>query len=195
MMAPKKTPVSAFIIGGSAGSIDILKNLLPKLPKDPADRTFAIVCVLHLLPSGQSLLPSIYQRGCPWTVKEAESTEKIENGVVYFGPPDYHLSVEADRTFALSTEEPQMYSRPSINLFFMTAAAAYKSELVALILSGANADGAQGFREILRMGGRCLAQAPETAEFPEMPRAALAVSPEVSSMNPAAVVEFLNGRS
>lgn len=187
-------PFKTVIIGGSAGAIETLKLILPHLPEKDVDRTYSVICVLHLLPRGQSLLPSIFRDRCPWSVKEAESTEPIENGVVYFAPPDYHLSIEPDRTFALSTEEPEMYSRPSIDLLFLSAAPVFRRELVAFVLSGANSDGARGVLEILRSGGRCLAQAPETAEFPEMPTAALHVSPDVSVADANLMIEFLNGR-
>ena len=183
--------MKALIIGGSAGSIDTLKKILPGLPPT---KNFAVVITLHVLPRGQSLLPSIFKDKCPWPLKEAESTEPVQNGVVYFAPSDYHLSIEADCTFSLSTEEPVMYSRPSIDVFFLSAAAVYKSELAAIVLSGANEDGAKGVKEILRRGGRVVAQAPETSEFPEMPSAALAVSPDVTRLNSSELVEFLNGR-
>lgn len=184
--------MKAFVIGGSAGAIDALKEILPNLPNERG--AFPIVIVLHLLPRAQSLLPSIFREKCPWPVKEAESTEPLEDGVVYFAPNDYHLAIEADHTFSLSNEEPIMYSRPSIDLFLKSAAAVYKGELAVLVLSGANADGAQGCLDIIGYGGRCFAQAPETAQFPEMPRAALAVSPAVSAVNSSEVVEFLHGR-
>lgn len=184
----------AVAIGGSAGAIDALKDILPKLPEESHKRTFAVVCVLHLLPRGQSLLPAVFKGLCPWPTKEAESTEQIENGTVYFAAADYHLSIEADFTFSLSTEEPLMYSRPSIDLFFMSAAKAYRKDLVALLLSGANDDGARGFREVLHHGGRCIVQSPETAEFQAMPNAALKISPDIAVMLNSQVVEFLNGR-
>ncbi len=183
--------MKALIIGGSAGAIETPKEILPKLPEE---RIFPVIIVLHLLPRGQSLLPVVFRQRCKWPVKEAESTEVIENGVIYFAPNDYHLSVESDRSFSLSSEEPIRYSRPSIDLFFKSASAVYKSELTAVLLSGANGDGSQGFLEILNRGGRCLAQAPETAEFPEMPTAALAISPDVLSLSPGDIVEFLHRR-
>jgi two-component system chemotaxis response regulator CheB len=187
--------MKAFIIGGSAGAIDTLKEILAGLPREQERRTFPVIVTLHLLPRGPSLLPSIFAERSPWPVKDAESTEPVENGTVYFAPSDYHLAIESDFTFSLSNEEPIMFSRPSIDLFFKSAAAVYKSELVALLLSGANADGAEGLREVLERGGRCFAQDPETAEFPEMPEAALRISPEVSAVRAEQVIEFLNGRN
>jgi two-component system chemotaxis response regulator CheB len=180
--------MKALVIGGSAGSIEALKAILPGLP---LSKNFPVIITLHQLAGSPSRLPAIFQRNCPWLVKEAESTEVIENGVVYFAPSDYHLAIEADRTFSLSNEEPVLYSRPSIDLFFKSAAPVYKSELVALVLSGANEDGAKGITEILARGGKCFAQAPETAEFPVMPRHALAISPKVSAVNSSELLSFL----
>ncbi len=182
--------MKAFIIGGSAGAIEALKSLLPGLPPS---KGFPVVIVLHLLPRGQSLLPTIFRSQCPWPVKDAESTEPLENGVVYFAPNDYHLSIEADGTFSLSNEEPVMFSRPSIDLFFKSAASVYKSELAALVLSGANEDGAQGVKEILKRGGRCFAQDPTTADSPEMPQSALNVSPDVTAVNSSEMLAYLAG--
>lgn len=183
--------MKALVIGGSAGAIEVLKGLLPGLPES---RDFPVIVTLHLLPRSPSLLPSIFRENSAWPVKEAESTEVIEPGVVYFAPSDYHLSIEADCTFSLSNEEPVLYSRPSIDLFFKSAASVYKSELAALVLSGANEDGAEGLKEILRRGGRGFAQDPKEAEFPEMPRAALKVSPDVTPVNSSEMLEFLNRR-
>lgn len=181
----------ALAIGGSAGAIETLKQILPHLP---ASRDFAVIVTLHLLPRGQSLLATIFRERCPWPTKEAESTEPILPGVVYFAPADYDLSVELDRTFSLSNEEPVMFSRPSIDLFLVSAASVFKGELIALLTSGANSDGANGLLEVIRRGGTAFAQAPETAEFPEMPKAALKLSKDVRSLTPKEMVEFLNGR-
>lgn len=122
----------AVVIGGSAGAIDSLKSILPHLP-EKAD--YPVIVTLHLLQRSPSLLATIFRDKCPWPVKEAESTEPIEPKTVYFAPNDYHLSIEGDFTFSLSNEAPVMYSRPSIDLFFKSAASVYKSELVALLLS------------------------------------------------------------
>jgi two-component system, chemotaxis family, protein-glutamate methylesterase/glutaminase len=189
-MDPMK-PFSALVIGGSAGSIEPLKGILQKLP---ASKDFVIICVLHLLNRQKSLLPEVLGNGCPWPVKDAESTEPALKGHVYFAPPDYHLSLEQDRTFSLSNEEAVMFSRPSIDILFRSAASVYKSELAALILSGANGDGTEGLLRIIRHGGQAMAQNLETAEFSEMPKTALSASPLVKPVSPEEVVEFLNRR-
>jgi two-component system chemotaxis response regulator CheB len=106
-------------------------------------------------------------------VSEAADKEAIEEGHVYVAPADYHLLVEPDG-FALSTEGMVQHSRPSIDVLFDSAADTYGSELAAVVLTGANADGAYGLERVKRRGGVTIVQDPETAEKRSMPDAAIA---------------------
>jgi two-component system chemotaxis response regulator CheB len=106
-------------------------------------------------------------------VCEAGDKDPIEPGCVYIAPPDYHLLVESDG-FALSVEGMVQHSRPSIDVLFDSAADAYGSGLVGVILTGANADGAYGLKRVKRRGGVTIVQDPETAEKRDMPDAAIA---------------------
>src|SRR3954454_12224303 len=106
-------------------------------------------------------------------VADAEDKEPIEEGRVYLAPPDYHLLVEPD-AFALSTEDLVQHSRPSIDVLFDSAADAYAEDLTAVVLTGANADGAYGLTRVKRRGGVTIVQDPSTAEKREMPDAAIA---------------------
>lgn len=191
MASHKLHPFTLLAIGGSAGSLDPLRRVLSALPPK---KEFAVVCVLHLLSRQKSLLPKIFGEDSPWAVKEAESTEPVQPGTVYLAPPDYHLSIEADRTFALSNEEAVMFSRPSIDLFFESAARVYKNQMAGLILSGANDDGTRGLLRVLKQGGLGYVQDPETADFKEMPGAALKSSNQNTCVTIERFVDFLNGR-
>ena len=93
---------------------------------------------------------------------------------IYIAPPNYHLLVEADRTFSLSIDEPVNYARPSIDVLFETAADVYKTNLIGVILTGANTDGSHGLKRIKETGGLSVVQDPSTAEADTMPRAAIA---------------------
>jgi two-component system chemotaxis response regulator CheB len=106
-------------------------------------------------------------------VVEPVDKDPIERGHVYVAPADYHLIVDPDG-FALSTEGAVHYSRPSIDVLFDTAADVYSDRLAAVILTGANDDGAYGMQRVRRRGGLTIAQDPETAARPDMPRAAIA---------------------
>jgi len=105
-------------------------------------------------------------------VREPDDKEPVGRGI-WFAAPDYHLMIEADRTFAFSIERPVNFSRPSVDVLFESAAAAYGPALVAVVLTGASSDGANGARAVRDAGGVVIVQSPETAEAPVMPRSAI----------------------
>jgi len=123
------------------------------------------------------LLCELLQECAQLEVSEANDKEPILPGHVYVGPPDYHLLVEPGY-FVLNTDEPVRFSRPSIDVMFESAADAYAPDLVGVVLTGANADGARGLRRIVDRGGYALVQDPATAEVPVMPQQALKAVPE-----------------
>jgi two-component system chemotaxis response regulator CheB len=115
-------------------------------------------------------------------VCEAEDKAPIEPGNVYVAPADYHLLIE-DGHFALSTDEPVRYSRPSIDVTFVSAADSYAHHTVGVVLTGANADGARGLKRIHDRGGLALVQLPASAESPMMPTAALQAVPQARALS------------
>lgn len=165
----RRRRIQALVLGASAGGVEALCELVPVF----ARVGFPLVAVLHLPPRSRSVLPEVLGRGARLRVKEAEPWEPLEAGTLYLAPPDYHLSIEADRSFSLSTEEPVHYSRPSIDVLLESAAQVYRESLLGVLLTGANADGAAGLAAIQRQGGFTLAEEPGTAKAPEMPRSAL----------------------
>lgn len=173
-LSPGGQRVEALVIGGSAGSVAVLGDLLPGLPAD----FLPVLVVVHVLPSTPSLLANLFAPLCAVRVQEAEPGLPIERGAVYFAPSDYHLLVEPGRRrCALSIEPPVHFSRPAIDVLFESAAEAYGSALAGLVLTGASADGAEGLAAIARQGGRALVQDPASAESKVMPGAALAAVP------------------
>jgi two-component system, chemotaxis family, protein-glutamate methylesterase/glutaminase len=169
-MSLARRGVAAVVIGGSAGGLEALSALLSAVGPEAA---FPIICVLHVHADGPNLLPAVLSHHCVLPVKEAESTEELAPGHVYFAPADYHLTIDPDRTFALSNDAPVNFSRPSIDVLFESAADAYGRKLVGMLLTGANADGAAGLQQIKRRGGFTIVQDPATAEFREMPQSAI----------------------
>jgi two-component system chemotaxis response regulator CheB len=160
----------AVVVGVSAGGLEALKSILGCLP---ADFYPALMIIQHLHPQQCDYLVGHLNAICRLPVKEAEEKNVIEYGRVYLAPANYHLLVEADKTFSLSTDEKVNYSRPSIDVLFETAAEAYGAELIGVILTGASRDGAAGLRRIKEAAGLTIVQDPATAEFPVMPQAAL----------------------
>jgi two-component system, chemotaxis family, protein-glutamate methylesterase/glutaminase len=158
------------VIGGSAGGVAALGTLLPALP---ADFSLPVVVILHLPPSRTSLLADLFGRKCRLPVVEAYDKAPLEPGHIYFSPPDYHLMIERDFTFGLSVDGPVNFSRPSIDVLLESAAASLGGEVLAIILTGTNADGASGMKAVRDAGGIGWVQEPGSAHSPTMPRAAL----------------------
>jgi two-component system, chemotaxis family, protein-glutamate methylesterase/glutaminase len=166
--------IEAVVVGVSAGGVDALLMLLPALPRDFQP---AVLIVLHRPRERPSPLIDIFQPKCALPVVEAQDKEPVRPGTVYFAPADYHLLVDAGPALALSVDEPVHFSRPSIDVLFESAADVYGPRLAALVLTGANADGAQGAAAVREAGGVTVVQHPDTAMATAMPLAALARGP------------------
>lgn len=166
--------VRAIVIGGSAGGIEALRTLLPALPKT---LPVPVVIVLHLSPQTKGAWSSVFPT-CPLPVQEAEDKEQALPGRVYIAPADYHLLVDETGLLSLSLDEQVNLARPSIDVLFESAAWAYGSGVLGIVLSGANSDGAKGLSSIHRSGGKCWVQSPETAAAVSMPRAAIRAVPD-----------------
>ena len=138
-VASPRVRLDAIAIGGSAGSIEALGAVLPALP---AGFHAALLVVLHLPRERPSLLCNIFRQRCALPVREAQDKEPVEPGTVYFAPPDYHLLVDSGPRLCLSADAPLNFSRPSIDVLFESAADEYGPRLMAVLLSGANSDGA-----------------------------------------------------
>lgn len=160
----------AVVIGASAGGMHTLKNLLSKLSED---FFLPIIIVQHIAPTSDNYLVEFLNKSTKLKVKEADEKEFIEKGFVYLAPPNYHILVEEDSTLSLSADEKVNYSRPSIDVLFLSASDAFREKLIGVILTGANDDGARGLLEIKRNGGLTIVQDPLEAETPAMPLAAV----------------------
>jgi two-component system chemotaxis response regulator CheB len=125
-------------------------------------------------------------------VREAEEKQNPLPGYVYFAPPNYHLMIEDDGAFALSVSEKVNYSRPSIDVLFETAAWVHKSDLVGIIMTGANHDGANGLKKIKDNGGLTIVQDPATADVSVMPGAAIQVAEPDYIFSIENIIDFLN---
>lgn len=157
-------------VGASAGGIDALQQLLPALGDL---RGAAMVVVQHVHPHTRVMPATIFRAPAGVTLTEAEEKSTLLERHVYFAPPGYHLLVERDYTFSLSVDEHVSYARPSIDVCFDCLARVYGPQCCAVLLTGANRDGADGCSAVQRHGGRVIVQDPEDAEIDMMPRAAL----------------------
>lgn len=160
------TDINALIIGGSAGSLEVLLTVIPELR---VDLSFAIIVVLHRKTGTDNLLSDLFSGKTNLPVHEIEEKQQILPGNIYIAPADYHLLIENDRMFSLDFSEKVNFSRPSIDVAFQSASEVYKKNLAALLLSGANSDGVQGLQEVLLNQGLVLIQDPLTASVAYMP--------------------------
>jgi len=158
------------VIGGSAGSLDVLLHVIPKLK---VDFHIPIVLVLHRMNSYDSTLTELIATKTTLKVKEVEDKEPIKAGNIYIAPADYHLLIEKDRMFSLDFSEKVNFSRPSIDITFASAADAFGERTLGILLSGANADGVDGMQAIKNAGGLAVVQDPKTAEVSFMPAQAI----------------------
>lgn len=178
----------AVVIGASAGALNALAVILPELPEN---YPLPVLVVVHIPPGKESLLAQLLQEKCRVTVKEAEDKEPVKPSHVYLAPPDYHLLVEREKYLSLSSDEPVLFSRPSIDVLFETAADAYGSGLIGVILTGGNNDGAEGLRLVVRNGGTAVIQKPEEALAPHMPVAALGSCPDAHVLSLKEIATYL----
>lgn len=161
------------VIGGSAGGLSAIKEILSDIP---ANFIFPIICVQHIKPDPDLELASILRSSAHVRIMEANDKLIIEPGCFYISPPDYHLLVERDARLALSVDDPVNFSRPSIDVLFESAAFAFGTKVIGVILTGASKDGAVGVTQIRNHGGLTIVQDPSTAEMTLMPMAAIATN-------------------
>ena len=179
----------ALVVGGSAGSLNVILQFLPLLR---ADLYIAIIIVLHRKQINDSLLTDILSSKTGLLVKEAEEKEKIKPGYIYVAPPNYHLLIERDETFSLDDSEKINFSRPSIDITFESASLVYESALAALLLSGANTDGTDGSKSVIERNGLLAIQTPDSAEISFMPANAMANTQLYKLLEPSEIADFIN---
>ena len=160
----------ALIVAGSAGGVEALMTLLSAVP---SGLQVPVICMLHLPANRDSRLADLFDERLPVPVREAADKQAIAAGMVYFAGSGYHLSVEQDRSFSLSCEAPVHFARPAIDVLMTSAADAYGDELAAILLTGANRDGAAGMAYVHAKGGLTVVQEPRDAQVATMPQAAI----------------------
>lgn len=158
------------VVGTSSGGLSAFCKLLNGL----GDKfSYPVILVQHRGKDDSLLLEEILQSKTSLKVKGVETNEIIYPGTIYVAPPDYHLLVENNGMLSLCVDEKVMFSRPSIDVLFESAAYSYKDRVIAVLLTGANSDGAKGLKKVKELGGITIAQDPQTAEHPIMPESAV----------------------
>lgn len=174
------------VVGASAGGLNALRTLVRGLPSE-----FALpVTIVQHRSKDSYLLAELLQECSALCVEEVNDKAEIVPSHVYLAPPDYHLLVEEDH-FSLSVDEPVRFSRPSIDVTFESAADAFGPDVVGIVLTGANHDGARGLRRIADSGGAAIVQDPATAEVRVMPTAAIEAVPTACVLPIDEIAEYL----
>jgi two-component system chemotaxis response regulator CheB len=158
------------VIGLSAGGMPLVKELLTQLP---SDYSLPIALVAHLPQDHQSSFDKVLECSTSLPVSIARDKEPIKPGHIYIAPASYHLLIEQNYRFALSADKPVKSVRPSIDVLFSSAAEVYENDLIAVILSGANSDGADGMKAVKQLGGLCIVLNPCDTQFNTMPNAVI----------------------
>jgi two-component system chemotaxis response regulator CheB len=162
-------PPGIVAIGASLGGLAVLERLLRRLP---AKCLCPVVIVQHRGFDDESRLAAILQGFTALPVIEPEDKQALEASRVYLAPPGYHLLVERD-WLSLSVDPPVLYARPSIDVLFQSAADSFGADAIAIMMTGASADGAAGAAAVKEAGGRVYVQDPKTAESPVAPLAVI----------------------
>jgi len=161
------------LIGGSAGSFklifQIVKNLSPDLNK-------TVIIIIHRKRNFLSDIEKLFGEQSSLPLTEINDKDKIRKKAVYIAPANYHTLIEKGAYFSLDVSEPVWYSRPSIDVTFESAAETYRDKCTAILLSGANQDGAQGLLKLRNAGSLTIVQHPADAEMPEMPATAININ-------------------
>ena len=160
------SPKFIVVAGTSAGGIRALEELVIQLTPE-MDAAFFLVLHLSRKGIGEFLFQRL-QQNTSLRCKVAVNGEAIERGVIYIAPPDNHLLVSKGHVVVGRGARENGW-RPSINNLFRSAAAAYNSRVIAIILTGLLDDGATGMRAVKRSGGTCIVQDPNEADYPDMP--------------------------
>ena len=180
--------INAIIIGGSAGSFQVITKLIGALP---ANYPLPVFLCLHRLKHVRTGFIEALSIKSTLPVIEPFDKEPVKSGVLYLAPSNYHMFVELDKHIALSIEEPVNHSRPSIDLSFASASYTYRNKLAGIILSGANKDGAKGLKKVKSGGGIAIVQEPGEAQVKTMPESAIQTAEPEYVFKTEEIINFL----
>jgi two-component system, chemotaxis family, protein-glutamate methylesterase/glutaminase len=163
------TTKDIIVIGSSAGGVEALSRLCASLP---ADLPATVFIAQHLSPSARSVLPQLLDRAGPLPVLSPVDGQAFERGHIYVASPDHHLLVRPDKVL-IRRGPHENRTRPTVNALFRSAALAYGSRVIGVVLTGLLDDGTDGLIAIKAAGGTSVVQDPADAEWPSMPRNAV----------------------
>lgn len=181
-------PIEIILIGGSAGSFRTILQIIDSLPK----RFHIPICItLHRLKHIKNGLAESVTTNAERRIIEPFDKQIIEPNTIYIAPSNYHLLLSSEAFFSLSTEQAVEFSRPSIDVMFASAAHTYKHKALAILLSGANKDGAQAMSILKKYGATTIVQDPYDAEVAIMPQSAIALCKPTHIFNSHEIIKYI----
>ncbi|MDP9080108.1 MAG: chemotaxis protein CheB [Bacteroidota bacterium] len=157
----------------------------------PATLNKAVIIVMHRKRNFVSEVEKLFAQNSRMSLHEIDDKDKINRGTIYIAPANYHVLIEASGNFALDVSDAVWYSKPSIDITFESAAEAYGDKCMAILLSGANQDGAEGLLKLRNAGSLTIVQHPKDAEMPEMPTQALNLNAADYVLRTSEILELL----
>jgi len=176
------------LIGGSAGSFKLIFNIVKNLN---ANLNKAVIIVIHRKKNFFSEIEKLFAENSRISLREITDKEVVNKNTIYIAPANYHTLIERDGSFALDVSEAIWYSRPSIDVTFESASDVFDDKCTAILLSGANQDGAEGLLKLRNKGCLTIVQDPEDAEMPQMPLAAIEIDAAEYRLSSAEIFELL----
>jgi len=176
------------LLGGSAGSFKLIfgaaRAFTSKLNK-------AVVIIIHRKRNYVSGLEEIFSANVKIKFREISDKDPIKKNTIYIAPPNYHTLIEKGGYFSLDVSDDVWYSKPSIDVTFESAGDVYCERCTAILLSGANPDGAEGLLKLRNCGALTIVQDPRDAEMPQMPEAAIHINAAEYTLTGAEILELL----
>lgn len=177
------------MLAASQGGIQALQTVFAGLR---ADLPLALLVVQHNASGSAGMMAAVLGRGSRLPVQEAQPGLSARAGHIVVAAPGYHLLVEHDRSLSFSADPRVRHVRPAADVLFESAADVWREQLIGVVLTGSNDDGARGLARIRQYGGYALVQSPEEAEAPQMPQAALALAGADEILSLSALTQRLN---
>jgi two-component system chemotaxis response regulator CheB len=176
------------LLGGSAGSFKLLfravKHLTPGLNK-------TVIIIIHRKKNFLSEIEKLFAENSRMYLREVGDKDSIDNNAIYIAPANYHTLIENETQFSLDVSDAVWYSKPSIDVTFESAADVFKNKCTAILLSGANQDGAAGLLKLRKQGSLTIVQDPADAEMADMPNAAINIKAADYILNTEEIFQLL----
>lgn len=177
------------LLGGSAGSFKLVFQIVKLLS---SELNKAVIIVIHRKKNYLSEIERLFAENCRILMREIADKDILNKNTIYIAPANYHTLIEKEGTFSLDVSEAVWFSKPSIDVTFESFAEVYKDRCIAILLSGANQDGAEGLLKLRNSGATTIGQHPEDAEMDEMPQAAINIGAAEYILRTEEIFNLLN---